>query len=319
MIAAGQELRRMGLSKKNMYVVPNNLVGQWRNIFLSMYPGAKLLCVEPKKFTPSKREDVLVRIRDEDFDGIIIAYSCFEMIPLSKDFYIDELQSKKSQIENLIKQKSKATSKLRKKKEALEKSLSELVVTIDSMYDSVYFDELGITRLFVDEAHNFKNVPLETKTDMVLGISKGGSKKCRDMMDKVHMIQKKNDGAGVVFATGTPITNSITDAYIMQQYLQSGELAMLDLQNFDSWLGMFAERVTDFEIDVDTNGYRLATRFSKFHNLPELTALIASFADFHGTENTAGVPETDGYLLSNLSKPKHSAGILRYLCSKGWI
>ena len=316
MIAAGQELRRMGLSKKNMYVVPNNLVGQWRNIFLSMYPGAKLLCVEPKTFTPSKREDVLVRIRDEDFDGIIIAYSCFEMIPLSKDFYIDELQRKKSQIENLIKQKSKATTKLRKKKEALEKSLSELAVAIDSMYDSVYFDELGITRLFVDEAHNYKNVPLETKADMVLGISKGGSKKCQDMMDKVHMIQKKNDGAGVVFATGTPITNSITDAYIMQQYLQSGELAMLDLQNFDSWLGMFAERVTEFEIDVDTNGYRLATRFSKFHNLPELTALLASFADFHGTEDTAGVPETDGYSDLLISKTSELENYLKNISDR---
>ena len=311
MVAAGQELKRMGLSQKNMYVVPNNLVGQWKNIFLSMYPTAKLLCVEPKNFTPSKREGVLTRMRDEEFDGIIIAYSCFEMIPLSKDFYVEELREKKAQIAELMQQRSKATSKLKKKKEALEKSLSELAVAMDSMYDTVYFDELGITRLFVDEAHNFKNVPLETKTNMVLGISKGGSKKCQDMMDKVHMIQKKNDGKGVVFATGTPITNSITDAYIMQQYLQSGELAMLDLQNFDSWLGMFAERVTEFEIDVDTNGYRLATRFSKFHNLPELTALLSSIADFHGTEGLNDVPETDGYSDLLISKTDELAEYLK--------
>lgn len=114
------------------------------------------------------------------------------------------------------------------------KALSEITVAIDDMYDTVYFDELGITQLFIDEAHNFKNVPLETKANMVLGINRSGSKRCQDMMDKVRMVQKSNDGKGVVFATGTPITNSITDAYIMQQYLQSGELGMLDLQNFDN-------------------------------------------------------------------------------------
>ena len=316
MIAAGQELRRMGLSNKNMYVVPNNLVGQWKNIFLSMYPSANLLCVEPKTFTKAKREEVLIRMRDEDFDGIIIAYSCFEMIPLSKEFYMQELREKSAQINKVIIRKSKVTSKLKKKKEELEKKLSELAVTIEKAENMIYFDELGINRLFVDEAHNFKNVPLESKTNMVLGLSKTGSKKCQDMLDKVHMVQKSNGGKGVVLATGTPITNSITDAYIMQQYLQSGELAMLDLQNFDSWLGMFAERVTEFEIDVDTNGYRLATRFSKFHNLPELTALLASVADFHGTEEGAGVPETDGYSDVLVSKSDELSEYLKYISER---
>lgn len=281
MIAAGQEIKRMGLSAKNMYVVPNNIVGQWKKIFLVMYPNAKLLCVDPKNFTPNKREKVLERIRDEEFDGIIIAYSCFEQIPLSKDYYMEELKEKKKLVTELAEQEGKATSKLKKKKEALEKALSEMAVAMDDMYDTVYFDELGITRLFVDEAHNFKNVPFETKVNKVLGISGSGSKRCQDMMDKVHMVQKKNDGKGVVLATGTPITNSITDAYIMQQYLQSGELAMLDLQSFDAWIGMFAERSTEFEIDVDTSSYRLATRFARFHNLPELTSLLSSIADFH--------------------------------------
>ena len=295
MIAAGQEMKRMGLSSKNMYVVPNNIIGQWKNIFSVMYPNAKLLCVEPKNFTPNKREAVLERIRDEDFDGIIIAYSCFEQIPLSKDYYIEELKEKKEAVSKLVAQKGKATSKLKKKKENLEKALSEMVLAMDDMYDTVYFDELGITRLFVDEAHNFKNVPIETKTNKVLGISGSGSKRCQDMMDKVRMVQKKNGGKGVVFATGTPITNSITDAYIMQQYLQSGELAMLDLQSFDAWIGMFAERSTEFEIDVDTSSYRLATRFAKFHNLPELTSLLSSIADFHQVDKSADIPRYDGY------------------------
>ena len=129
----------------------------------------------------------------------------------------------------------------------------------------------------------------------MLGISATGSEKCRDMMNKVRLIQRRNNGGGVVFATGTPITNSITDAFIMQKYLQSGELAMLDLQSFDSWIGMLAEKVTEFEIDVDTSSYRLATRFAKFHNLPELTALLSSIADFHQVDSTSDIPDFDGY------------------------
>ena len=311
MVAAGQELRRMGLSKKNLYVVPNNIVGQWCNIFTMMYPDAKLLCVDPKSFAPQKREDVLRQIRDNDYDGIIMAYSCFEQIPLSRDYYLEELQAKKKLVSDIVNQKGKATSKLRKKQEAINKALSEMAIAVDNLYDTVYFDELGITRLFVDEAHNFKNVPFETKANNVLGINKNGSKKCQDMMDKVHMVQKKNDGKGVVLATGTPITNSITDAYIMQQYLQSGELAMLDLQSFDSWIGMFAERVTEFEIDVDTSSYRLATRFARFHNLPELTSLLSSIADFHQVDESAGIPEFDGYKDATISKTPEFAA---YLC-----
>ncbi len=204
MIAAGQEMRRMGHSKKNLYVVPNNIVGQWKSIFLELYPDAKLLCVDPKAFVPKKREAVLEQIRDCDYDGIIMAYSCFEQIPLSKEYYLDELKSKKEMIEDIVTKKGKATSKLKKKKEAIEKALSELEVAMNDMYDMVCFDELGITRLFVDEAHNFKNVPFDTQTDKVLGISSSGSKKCKDMMDKVHMIQKQNDGKGVILSTGTP-------------------------------------------------------------------------------------------------------------------
>ena len=310
MIAAGQELRRMGLSEKNMYVVPNNIVGQWEKIFLSMYPEAKLLCVEPKMFRRDRREEVLKRIREEDFDGIIIAYSCFERIPLSQSFHREEMAEKKKQLEQISSQKQKATAVLMRKKEKLTKELAELSVNPEED-EGISFDELGITRLFVDEAHNFKNVPLETKVNMALGIHAGGSKKCQDMMDKVHMIQKKNGGGGVVMATGTPITNSITDAYIMQQYLQSGELALMEIQNFDSWVGMFAERRTEFEIDVDTSTYRLATRFSKFHNLTELTAMLSMIADFHQVDTGDGVPEHDGYQDTLIQKTPEFADYLK--------
>lgn len=295
MIAAGMELRRMGLSKKNLYVVPNNLVGQWNDIFLEMYPSANILCVEHKNFTPAKKNTTLKTIRDCDFDAIIMAYSCFDRIPLSLEYYIDELEETRIQIARLEKEAKKTTSGLKRKRESVEKEIHELNEKTQEMKHAICFDELGINRLFVDEAHNYKNVAVETKTERVLGISPTGSKKCRDMMDKVHHIQKTNNGGGVIMATGTPITNSVTDAFVMQKYLQSGELALLDLQSFDSWIGMFAERVTEFEIDVDTSSYRLATRFAKFHNLPELTTLLSSVADFHQVDPSAGIPDFAGY------------------------
>ena len=316
MIAAGMELKRMGLSSKNLYVVPNNIVGQWKNVFKVMYPNAKVLCIEPKDFTVQKREKMLEKIRDTDTDGIIMASSCFELIPLSKSFHMAQLQVAKDTIHRIATDKAKATSGLKKKREAIEKALQELSSTLDDACHTVYFDELGITRLFVDEAHNYKNVPIETKVDRVLGISATGSKKCRDMMDKVRLIQKENNGGGVVMATGTPITNSITDAFVMQKYLQSGELALLDLQNFDSWIGMFAERVTEFEIDVDTSSYRLATRFSKFHNLPELTALLSSIADFHQADETAGLPHFESYNDALIGKTRDFSSYLQGISAR---
>ena len=310
MIAAGMELRRMGLSKKNLYVVPNNVQNQWVDIFKTMYPQAKLLVVNQKNFSPSKRADTLQKMRDDDYDAIIITYSSFGLIPISKDYYAEELSERIKLIEKIVyDDKSKATSALNKHKDKLKKQLSELIVTIEELYDGVYFDDLQINRLFVDEAHNFKNVPITTSMDNVMGINKNGSKRCQNMMDKVHIVQRQNDGKGVVFATGTPITNSVTDAYIMQTYLQSGELAGVDLQNFDSWVGMFAEKKQEFEIDVDTSNFRIATRLSKFHNLPELTSLLSSVADFHTVDND-GLPFFEGYITSTISK---SDDFKRYL------
>lgn len=302
LVAAGQELRRMGLSEKNLYVVPNNIVGQWKTIFLQMYPDANLLIVNPGSFSPKKRDAVLRQIRDQDYDGIIMAYSCFSQISLSKEYHKKDLKSQKARLENVIRNGGNVTAALKRRCTAIGKELDRLYRTENDREDRIYFDDLGITRIFVDEAHNFKNVPIRTKAGSVLGISCTGSKKCRDMMDKVHMIQKRNGGTGAVFATGTPITNSITDVFVMQHYLQEGELAMLDLESFDSWVGMFAERVTEFEIDVDTSSYRLATRFSKFHNLPELTSLLASIADFHTADGVDGIPAFDGYKDALISK-----------------
>ena len=316
MIAAGMELRRMKLSKKNLYVVPNNIIGQWRDIFKTMYPDANVLCVEPKDFTKEKKEKTLQKIRDNDYDGILMAYSCFDRISLSLDYYIEELEAARAVIEEIERKSKKDTASLRRKKKDIQKKLEKLSEVVRTADKETFFDELGITRLFVDEAHNYKNVPITTRTEKVLGISSGGSKKCLDMMDKVHLVQKQNNGKGVVLATGTPITNSITDAFIIQKYLQSGELALLDLQNFDAWIGMFAEKVTEFEIDVDTSSYRLATRFAKFHNLPELTSMLSTIADFHQVDRSAGIPDFLGYDDTLIAKTPEFNGYLKKISER---
>ena len=307
MIVAGMELRRMGISKKNIYVVPNNLVGQWRDIFLHLYNDAKLLVVEPKNFTPTKKWQTLAQVRDGDYDGIIMAYSCFEAIPMSKSFEVDKLEEELIRIEKNA--QNLYSNSLSSKREKLEEELNKKILSRVKP-EEVAFDKLGITTLFLDEAHNYKNVPVDTKTS-VLGISSGGSAKCADMLDKVYCVQRQNDGRGVVFATGTPITNSLTDAFVMQTYLQSGELKLLGLSSFDGWIGMFAEKNTNFEVDIDTSKFRLATRFSKFHNLPELTTLFASFADFHTvSQKDADLPDFLGYT-DNLITP--TPEFVRYL------
>ena len=311
MIAAGQELRRMGLSKKNMYVVPNNIVGQWKDSFLELYPSANVLVIDPKTF--KKKREVLEKVINEDFDGIIIAYSCFEKINLSQDYKIKMLQKEKLKVMKAQGTIDENTSNLDK----LNKSISTKIInlrTSGKIEDDIYFDDLGITRLFIDEAHNFKNVPIKTKMNYVLGINSTGSSKCEEMLNKVHYIQGK--GGGVVMATGTPITNSICEVYTIQLYLQRGMLSLMDLESFDSWAGMFGETTVDYEIDVATNSYRLATRFSKFHNLPELTNLLSSVADFHVADSQNGLPLFKGYTDITVNRSKEFEEFLKAIAHR---
>lgn len=312
MIVAGMELKRLGMSKKNLYVVPNNIIGQWRRLFYELYPDANIICIEPKDFVPKQRQRVLREIQCGDYDAVIMPYSCFTEIEISRDCRIKVLKEEAARLDSIPGGRSSA--RLKKKQDKIRDEITELqgkskvnsfwtdtgliyeLIDEDKREDTgICFDQLGITRLFIDEAHNFKNVPIETKIEKVMGISPVGSKKCKDMMDKVRIVQHDNEGAGVVFATGTPITNSITDVFIMQSYLQSGELSLLEIQNFDSWVGMFAEKNLGFEVDVDTSNFRMATRFSKFHNIPELTNILANVADFHQMDVDVGIPEHDGY------------------------
>lgn len=314
MISAGMELKRMRLSEKNLYVVPNNLVGQWKKMFTQLYPKAKILVVAPKDFTPSKRYATFIKMRDNDYDGIVIASSCFDMIPLSKEYYEEKLKEKKALLDQLSKQTTKNTTGVKNEKKKIDEELLELARTVLlDQSESIAFDELGVTRLFVDEAHSYKNLNVQTKATNVLGLATAGSKKCKDMLDKVRHVQKKG---GVIMATGTPITNSITDAFVMQYYLQYGELQLLDLQSFDSWIGMFAETQSEFEVDVDTSKYRLATRFSKFHNLPELTSILSTIADFHQTDLSDELPTTNGYDDSLIAKTSEFNAYLQKISSR---
>jgi len=315
MIAAGMELRRMGISRKNVYVVPNNIVGQWKDMFLQVYPHANLRIVEPKVFTPNKRYQMLKTIRDNDFDAIIVAYSCFELIPMSREYYEREAEAEMAVVDKALADSS-GNSRLKRRRDALEKKLGDIRDAIRNNIPSICFDDLGINTLFVDEAHNFKNISIDTKIDKVLGINKTGSSKCNEMLHKVRCVQRANNGRGVVFATGTPITNSVTDIFVMQTYLQYGELRFLDLHHFDNWAATFGEKVAEFEIDVDTSAYRMASRFSRFHNLPELTNLLAQIADFHKVDKTNEIPDFEGYNDRIVSKTTELTDYLREISTR---
>ncbi len=295
MAAAGMELKRMGISTKNMYVVPNNILGQWGKIFLSIYPKASLLMVEPQKdFNPYMRQGTLKRIKNGDYDAVIIPYSSFQLIPVSYDRQAALIREQQQEIRDAS--LLGVSSKMRRRMASLDKKLKKINEEAKNAPDQgICFDELGITQLFIDEAHNYKNLPVETNIDRVLGLTSAPSAKCEDMYSKIRIVQAARGGGGVVFATGTPVTNSVSETFVMQKYLQYDKLKEMGIQNFDSWAAMFGEKVTDFEIDVDTSGYRLATRFSRFHNLPELTSLLGSIADFHNAETSEEVPRTDGY------------------------
>ncbi|MGM9637052.1 MAG: SNF2-related protein [Eubacteriales bacterium] len=293
MIAAAVEMRRMGIAVKPMFVVPNHIVGQWESIFDEMMPRASLLVVDPKVFTPKKRESLLIRAKEGDFDGIIVPYSCFEQISLSPECRRELLSEELVKVTDRIRRCPKVSARVRSRERRLREQIQELERMITAGSSSIGFDELGVDALFVDEAHNFKNYPIDTKCEGLLGINRTGSAKCVDLMEKVRLIQKI--GGRVVFATGTPITNSVSDLYILQSYLQNDELERLGIAHFDAWTGMFAEKTADFEIDVTTRSYRLASRFGAFHNLPELTKLFGLIADFHSMEHSADLPLFEGY------------------------
>ena len=292
MIAAGMELKRMGLSDKNMFVVPNSILEQWKNTFLFLYPNADILVVDNSNFNSLKREATLEKIKNEDHDAILIAYSSFDQIPLSNKWYEEDLRRKIKELEAT--EKDKGISMTRRIN-SLYKTLEKISKEEKKNARSISFDDLEINTLFLDEAHNYKNISYRTRIMGVLGAGGQGCDRADGMLDKVHCIQRNNNGGRIVFATATPVTNSISDIFAMQKYLLEGSLRAMGISSFDSWAAMFADKVTDYEIDVDTNSYRLTTRFSRFCNLPELEAIFSDVASFYQKGSGLDIPDFVGY------------------------
>ena len=284
MIAAAMESKRLGLCQKSLFVVPNHLTEQWASDFLRLYPGANILAATKKDFEPANRKKFCSRIATGDYDAVIIGHTQFEKIPLSMERQAAMIERQITEIEMAIeavkaeKGERYTIKQMEKTKKSLDARLSRLNDT--SRKDNVVtFEQLGVDRLFVDESHNYKNLFLYTKMRNVAGIAQTEAQKSSDMFAKCQYMDELTGGKGIIFATGTPISNSMTELYTNMRYLQYSTLQKLGLGNFDSWAATFGETQTAIELAPEGTGYRAKTRFAKFFNLPELIALFKESAD----------------------------------------
>lgn len=284
MTAAAMESKRLGLCQKSMFVVPNHLTGQWASDFLRLYPGANILAATKKDFEPANRKKFCSRIATGDYDAVIIGHSQFEKIPLSMERQTAIIERQIEEIETAIEQ-VKAAKGERYTIKQMEKTRKGLNVKLDKLHDTsrkddvVTFEQLGVDRLFVDESHNYKNMFFYTKMRNVAGIAQTEAQKSSDMFAKCQYMDEITGGRGITFATGTPISNSMTELYTNMRYLQYNTLERLGLGHFDSWASSFGETVTAVELSPEGTGYRAKTRFARFFNLPELIALFKESAD----------------------------------------
>ena len=284
MTAAAMESKRLGLCQKSLFVVPNHLTEQWASDFLRLYPGANILAATKKDFEPANRKKFCSRIATGDYDAVIIGHSQFEKIPLSQERQAATIERQIDEIELAIEQAKKDNGERYTIKQ-MEKSRKALQVRLDKLNDQrrkdnvVTFEQLGVDRLFVDESHNYKNLFLYTKMRNVAGIAQTEAQKSSDMFAKCQYLDEITGGKGVTFATGTPISNSMTELYTNMRYLQYGTLQKLGLGHFDAWAASFGETQTAIELAPEGTGYRAKTRFAKFFNLPELIALFKESAD----------------------------------------
>ncbi len=307
MIGIAMESKRLGMSSKAMFVVPNHIVEQFGREFNELYPAANILCATEKDFTPDKRKRFCSRIATGDYDAVIIGHSQFEKIPISKERQEYEIKSQIDEIVEFIGEYKRdrdqrfSVKQLEKTKKSLEAKLKKL--NDDYKKDDVVtFEELGIDKLFVDEAHSYKNLYLFSKMRNVSGISATDSQKSSDMLMKCRYMDEITGGKGVVFATGTPVSNSMAELYTMQRYLQYDELKKMHLQHFDSWASIFGETVTAIELNPEGNGYRSKTRFSKFYNLPELMNMVKQFMDIK-TADVLNLPVPNAHYETIKTKP----------------
>ena len=284
MIAAAMENKRLGLCQKSLFVVPNHLTEQWASDFLRLYPGANILAATKKDFEPANRKKFCSRIATGDYDAVIIGHSQFEKIPISIERQEAMIETQIYEIEMAIEQ-ARAENGERYTIKQMEKTRKSLQARLEKLNDAsrkdnvVTFEQLGVDRLFVDESHNYKNLFLYTKMRNVAGIAQSEAQKSSDMYAKCRYIDELTGGRGITFATGTPISNSMTELYTNMRYLQYGTLQKLGLGHFDSWASSFGETQTAIELAPEGTGYRAKTRFSRFFNLPELMALFKECAD----------------------------------------
>ena len=289
MVAAAMESKRLGLCNKSLFVVPNHIVEQFGQEFLQLYPSANVLVTTKKDFETANRKKFCSRIATGDYDAIIISHSQFEKIPMSVERQVAIIQKQIEDItlgiQNLKNNNGERFSikQMEKTKKGLETRLAKLNDT-SRKDDVVTFEELGVDRIFVDEAHYYKNLFLYTKMRNVGGIAQTEAQKSSDLFMKCRYLDELTGGKGVIFATGTPISNSMVELYTMQRYLQYGELEKRHLQQFDAWASTFGETVTAIELSPEGTGYRAKTRFAKFFNLPELMALFKEVADIQTSE-----------------------------------
>ena len=284
MAASAMESKRLGLCQKSLFVVPNHLTEQWASEFLRLYPNAKLLVTSKKDFEPANRKRFYARIATGDYDAVIIGHSQFEKIPLSAERQARIIEDQIEEIEKAIAEAKEQSGEhftvkqMEKTRKTLEVKLKKLQST-DRKDDVVTFEQLGVDRLFVDESQNYKNLYLYTKMRNVAGLSTSEAQKSSDMFGKCRYLDEVTGGRGVIFATGTPISNSMTEMYTLMRYLQYSTLQQKQLTHFDAWASTFGETTTAIELAPEGTGYRARTRFAKFFNLPELMNMFKEAAD----------------------------------------
>lgn len=307
MVAAAQESKRLGLCQKSLFVVPNHLTEQWATEYLQLYPAANILVATRKDFETKNRKKFCGRIATGDYDAIIIGHSQFERIPMSierqKNFLEEQLEETALGISELKQNNSGSFSvkELEKTRISIKQKLEKLN-NQDRKDDVVTFEELGVDRLFVDESHYYKNLFLYTKMNNVAGISSNAAQKTNDLFMKCRYLDELTGGRGVVFATGTPISNSMVELYTIQRYLQYGKLQKYGLGNFDAWASTFGETVTALELAPEGTGYKIKTCFAKFYNLPELMSMFKEVADIQ-TADMLKLPVPKAYYHNVAVKP----------------
>ena len=307
MIAAGMESKRLGLSQKNLYVVPNHLTEQWGSDFLRLYPGANILVATKKDFEPANRKRFCSRIATGDYDAVIIGHTQFEKIPLSKERQIAMLEQQIADITFSIEEAAHQAGQnyTIKQLEKTKKSLQARMKKLNDQTrkdDVVTFEQLGVDRLFVDESHSFKNLFLYTKMRNVAGISQTDAQKSSDMFMKCRYMDELTGGRGITFATGTPVSNSMTELYTIMRYLQYDTLMRMGMGHFDSWAATFGETVTAIELSPEGTGYRAKTRFARFFNLPELISIFKEAADIQ-TSDMLNLPVPEAEFINEVLKP----------------